>query len=610
MTTDVLHPDDLQPGQWVGPWRILESLGTGGFGRTFKTEREGSLFSLKMAVRPASSGPEIDGRLTHEAAALMANGSHPNLPRLYAVGRWPNPTTGYLYFVTEYVEGETFHDWRARTQPSAAQLVDLFLAITLALAELHRRELLHRDLSGSNIVIRKDDGVPIFIDLSSVWLPGASTLTQKLPPSLIHTLPPECVAFLRRSAEQEDERFDAGEAGDLYQVGVFFYEALTQCHPFDPKKLNPTELFAAIETIVPRAPHRINPLIPESLSRITMRLLEKLPEDRYPSAISLSQALWDVAKERAHRDWKQPMALPESGPAPVTQEEVDEQQAWQQEADRKAREAPRERLPEAPQQQLMRKLAAANQELETALLTAEESQVPLPREKWRWVALMVCALLLGLASYAAWWAWSLSTEPISPASSEKGSPSVLAPSSEDSTHEGQPAGGLRRLTVVLCAATGLACSSAQVRPIPRPVNCPEDAQAAMFDKQGPLQINMGTDLFAIIDVHQPGGGNETGVYRDGPVVGRLTRGGGKLPEGTLLYGQLWTGPGVTLVDDSDIEAVMARYTEALLPDGRKFPVCIVLGGPLQARWRKLPGSKPGAVLLNREVPVSAVEFWP
>lgn len=607
MTTDVLHPDDLQPGQWVGPWRILESLGTGGFGRTFKTEREGSLFSLKMAVRPASSGPEIDGRLTHEAAALMANGSHPNLPRLYAVGRWPNPTTGYLYFVTEYVEGETFHDWRARTRPSAGQLVDLFLAITIALAELHRRELLHRDLSGSNIVIRKDDGVPIFIDLSSVWLPGASTLTQKLPPSLVHTLPPECVAFLRRSAEQEDERFDAGEAGDLYQVGVFFYEALTECHPFDPKKLPPTELFAAIEAIVPRAPHRINPLVPEPLSRITMRLLEKLPEDRYPSAIALSQALWDVAKDRAHRDRKVPVVLPESGPAPVTQEELDEQHAWQQEADRKAREAPQERLPEAPQQQLMRKIAAANQELEAALLAAEESQVPRPRSRRRWVALMACALLLGLASYAAWWAWSLSTEPISPAPSEKGSPSVLAPSSEDSTHEGQPARGLRRLTVMLCAATGLACSAAQVKPAPLSEDCADDAIAAM---SGPLQIHQGSVMDAIIDVHQPGIHSETGAYRDGPVVGRVTRGAGNFPAGTLLYGQLWTGPGITLLDDSRVEAVAARYTEALMPDGRKFPVCIVLGGPRDARWAKLPGSKPGAALLPREVPISAVHFWP
>jgi serine/threonine protein kinase len=92
MTTDALHPDHLQPGHMVGPWRILEPLGSGGFGRTFKVEYEGVLASLKMALRPASEDKEVDGRASHEGAALMANSSHPNLPRLYAVGCWPHPT--------------------------------------------------------------------------------------------------------------------------------------------------------------------------------------------------------------------------------------------------------------------------------------------------------------------------------------------------------------------------------------------------------------------------------------------------------------------------------------------------------------------------------------
>jgi serine/threonine-protein kinase len=274
MATDVLHPDHLQPGHLVGPWRILESLGSGGFGRTFKVECEGVLFSLKLALRPASEDKEVDGRAAHEAAALMGNTSHPNLPRLYALGRWPHPGTSYLYFVTEYVDGEDFNDWRARARPTAAQLMDIFLAVVLAVMELHRRKLLHRDLTGSNIVIRKGDNKPFFIDLGSVWLPGSSTLTEKLPPSRAHALPPECVTFLRRSGSEEGGHFDAGVPGDLYQLGVLMFEALTECHPFDPKRLPAAELFAAIETLVPRPPHYINPDVPEPLSHIVMRLLE------------------------------------------------------------------------------------------------------------------------------------------------------------------------------------------------------------------------------------------------------------------------------------------------------------------------------------------------
>ena len=60
MTTDTFHPDHLKPGDMVGPWRIVESLGSGNFGHAFKAEREGAFFTLKMALRPAPELPQAD----------------------------------------------------------------------------------------------------------------------------------------------------------------------------------------------------------------------------------------------------------------------------------------------------------------------------------------------------------------------------------------------------------------------------------------------------------------------------------------------------------------------------------------------------------------------
>jgi hypothetical protein len=80
---------------------------------------------------------------------------------------------------------------------------------------------------------------------------------------------------------------------------------------------------------------------------------------------------------------------------------------------------------------------------------------------------------------------------------------------------------------------------------------------------------------------------------------------GPLPEGTLLYGQLWT-EGLTKEGQ---EAVLGRYTEALLPDGRRFPICFVLGDRTSL-WTKNEGSKPGEARLPRESPVLAVSIWP
>lgn len=163
------------------------------------------------------------------------------------------------------------------------------------------------------------------------------------------------------------------------------------------------------------------------------------------------------------------------------------------------------------------------------------------------------------------------------------------------------------LAAWLCAATGLGCPAAQVRP-PEPSDCPPAATEAMFQT---LLVRMSSILDAELDINQPGSVGEEGIYRDGPVISRLTRGDGNLPAGTLLYGQLWTGPGIDEEwGKGRRPAVMGRYTEAVLPDGRKYPVCIVLGNRDEGRVGGWEGSKPGAFLLSRVQPVSVVERWP
>jgi serine/threonine protein kinase len=585
MTTGALHPDQLQPGQWVGAWRILSSLGTGGFGRTFKVERDGVLFSLKMAVRPASEDREVEGRLAHEAAALMANSSHPNLPRLYVVDRWPHPDTGYLFFVAEYIEGETFNDWRARTRPTASELVDIFLAVVLAVMELHRRRLLHRDLTGSNIVIRKKDTKPFFIDLSSVWLPGSSNLTEQLPPIMVHALPPECVTFLRRSTQGDGKPFDSSEAGDLYQLGVFMFEALTECHPFDPKKLAPAELFAAIETIVPRAPHYINPQVPQSLSRIVMQLLEKRPEDRHASAELLHQALWEAAKERKSRGWKLPLLLPESGPAPATQEELEERKAQQHESELRGQQARKQEAEALSDRQAMEKMRAATQEFEAGLQAIEEAQARRERRR-RGILAGVGVLLLGAVLLATAF----------PATLEKGS-SLVSP-----INKTRP---MKAVATWLCVTFSLGCPAVQLRPLPE--DCPPEAAQSMKELKFLGQWDSGDVVRVIIDINQPGDQNQDGTYHEGKIVSKVVKGPdpSPIPEETLLYGQLWT-EGLTR---EGREVVYGRWTEAVLPDGRRVPVCMSLGDRT-GMMSKFEGSKPGAARLPRKVKAWTVLFLP
>ncbi|WP_309896556.1 hypothetical protein [Archangium sp.] len=158
------------------------------------------------------------------------------------------------------------------------------------------------------------------------------------------------------------------------------------------------------------------------------------------------------------------------------------------------------------------------------------------------------------------------------------------------------------LAASLCAATSLGCPAAQVRP--EPTDCPTETTDIMFKE---LKLTTGSLPRALVDVHQPGEKWEMGLYKEGPVVGRVTVGEGLMVEGSLLYGHLWTGPG--LKDDVGREAVIGRYTQTLLPDGRKYPVCIALGGP-DGRMPRLPGPQSGTVQLPQDSPVNAVWRFP
>jgi serine/threonine-protein kinase len=591
--TDPLHPEHLQPGQAVGPWHIVQVLGLGGSSRVFKVERDGHPYTLKMALRPLSSAQEelseeeyaeeksAYRKLAREAAALFTYSSHPNLLRVYAVDFWPDPTKGYPFLVTDFVDGDDWHRWRWRKPPHTIRLVDTFSSVVRTVGTLHARGVYHRDLKAENLLIRREDGRPFLIDFGTVRLPGTLTKTMGIPEGVLHLLPPELLAYTRTEALKRGEPFQGGAAADLYALGVLLYQGLTDLHPFDPE-LPDKELLTAIASVPPTAPHLLNPLAPRSLSDIAMKLLEKKPEDRYPSAEALLHALETAAeRERQSPAWKVPLFSAEerlSEPAP---EEVVVPSAPPLEPAREAQE-------QAPPPQDESTQAEEKQEAPAAPGRPR-------RAKWSLV-LLASLTVLGLALWLVHSTLAPPPEALPPGSA-KGSPLVsTAPRSTP----------LSLLTAWLCAVAGLGCPAAQVRP-PAPEDCSKEATEAMFQE---LKIREGSDLRAVVDINQLGDMSEVGVYQDGAVIGRLTVGDGSLPEGTLLHGRLWTGPGIYDTEMNEPQAaVMGRYTLAVLPDGRKRPVCIVLGNP-DGRVPMREGSKAGAAVLNRELPVSAVWRWP
>jgi len=612
MSTDIRHPDRLAPGDFVGPWKILEVLGAGGLGRVFKVEHEGKHFALKMAVRlPGEKAPgeeDVDGRCMREATAMLERTPHPHIPRVFQVGRWPHPEAGFLFVVMEFIDGLRFHDWRFEKHPTAAQLVDVLLPIARTLADLHKAGIHHRDLNANNVLMRREDGRPFVLDFGSVRLPGARTLTtQGMPPVDLSVMPPE--ALEQACVHGDDARFEGGEGADLYAFGVLLYTALTDGYPFNPQ-LPPEKLAAVIRLRVPRVPRWVNPKAPKSLSAIAMRLLAKRPEDRFESAEALYKALWDANKERTSREWKVPLDLPESGPAPMTEEEMRERKLEEEKAQRAAesREHDGDEAPPSEEDSTEAGNTAADTYAPMSGVAARRTEVI-----WTWKrarrsllgGATVCVLGGGLVALASWW-WStnrpasipevapyVSAQPkhagpgqevASPMESpeakaataspdaapnpERTGPSAMPP--EDTTpvttltnvQSKQPSTAIRAArklagAAITCSALA-GCPGAQVRPAPPPEECPPGALEAMA-KWG---IEPGDNHIATFVTE---GRVRYVTMSEGPTTVYVTGGDfEKLPGATALSGRLIFA-----------DRVYGRLMEAEV-DGRTFPVCFEL----------------------------------
>lgn len=99
-----------------------------------------------------------------------------------------------------------------------------------------------------------------------------------------------------------------------------------------------------------------------------------------------------------------------------------------------------------------------------------------------------------------------------------------------------------------------------------------------------------------LEAAQPGGPNDYGVYHPGQVTSRLESTVGGLPVGTLVGGVLWMDTG----------KVQARYTQASLPDGQSYPVCLVLGSSAPGGVYAEAGTTASAITLPKSVPFTVV----
>ncbi|MFI5840172.1 diguanylate cyclase [Catenuloplanes sp. NPDC051500] len=218
-------------------------------------------------------GPHAEDRARHERAMLERAAGVPGVPALTAA----DDGGGDLVALTGG-DGRTLAATLADGPLPVTAALRLATGLTAALAGLHRRGILHRDITPANVLL-DPAGTPTLIDF------GLATAQVEGPDAgrLIGTLTYVAPEQTGRTGRGVDQR------ADLYGLGATVYAALTGGPPFRDE--DPLRLVHDILVVVPEEPDVLNAHVPAVLSAIVMRLLEKEPDRRYQSAEGLAYDL-------------------------------------------------------------------------------------------------------------------------------------------------------------------------------------------------------------------------------------------------------------------------------------------------------------------------------
>lgn len=273
-----------------GKYRILARLGEGGMATVYKAHHEllDELHALKVIKPELARDPEFMSRFKNEA--IMARKlNHPNAVRVYDLDIAED---GLPFIAMELVVGDTLNTLVQRTGSLPVSLVlDIAAHVCEALDAAHRLGLVHRDIKPDNIVlIAQPHGPPKakILDFGICRLreetAGAKGLTQT--GMMIGT--PEYM-----SPEQALGKRGGAIDGrsDIYSLGVVMYRMLTGELPFQADTT--VEMVLHHLKTAPTPPHRRKPelAIPESVSAIVLKALEKDREKRFPTGAVMAAAI-------------------------------------------------------------------------------------------------------------------------------------------------------------------------------------------------------------------------------------------------------------------------------------------------------------------------------
>lgn len=264
---------------FAGRYQIVEMLGEGGMGKVYKVidKQLNEEVALKLIKPEIASDKKTTERFSNELK-LSRKISHRNVGRMYELME----DKGALFITMEYVPGQDLKGLIAQSGRLAiGTAISIAKQACEGLAEAHRLGVIHRDLKSNNIMIDKGGNVRIMDFGIARSLTGKSITRAG---AMIGT--PEYMSPEQTEADDLDHR------SDIYSLGVILYEMVTGKLPFEGE--SPLSVAMKHKAEIPTDPKKLNPQIPEDLSRLILKCLEKDKKDRYQDAEELRSELANI----------------------------------------------------------------------------------------------------------------------------------------------------------------------------------------------------------------------------------------------------------------------------------------------------------------------------
>lgn len=270
--------DDPLLGQQLGNFRLDRVLGRGGMGQVYygwdvKLQRPVAVKVVDFRFR---NNPAYAKRFVREAQAV-ASWRHENIAQVHHADEQGD----LYYFAMEYIDGldlgQLLSNSAARGElMPQVDVLRIGQALASALDYAHARDVVHRDVKPSNVIVARDGRV-VLTDFGLAMDLQQGSVGEVFGSA--HYIAPEQA---RRSS-------DAIAQSDLYSLGIMLYEMLTGMVPFDDP--SPTAVALQHITQPPPAPRSINPSLNADTEAVLLKALSKSPKDRYQSGQELNMAL-------------------------------------------------------------------------------------------------------------------------------------------------------------------------------------------------------------------------------------------------------------------------------------------------------------------------------